>query len=291
MLHLEAKRLRPALTLMACNMFSDNIKPAIYPALAIEVFHNFTLMHDDIMDNSDLRRKNETVHVKWNKNIALLSGDAMVIKAYELLFQEKGLPLLEILPVFNQTALQVCEGQQFDMDYEKRMDVSIDEYLQMVEYKTAALVAGSLKIGAIIGRAAEKDAGRLYEFGRNIGIAFQLQDDLLDVFADEAIFGKVTGNDIVSNKKTILLIEALNRTKGELKVRLLDWIKRTEFVREEKVQAVKMIYAALSIEELVKDKIQCYHDRALENLSKVNIDPDRKKELEKFSAYLMNRKK
>jgi geranylgeranyl diphosphate synthase type II len=152
-------------------------------------------------------------------------------------------------------------------------------------------VAGSLKIGAIIGRAAEKDAGRLYEFGRNIGIAFQLQDDLLDVFADEAIFGKVTGNDIVSNKKTILLIEALNRTKGELKVRLLDWIKRTEFVREEKVQAVKMIYAALNIEELVKDKIQCYHDRALENLSKVNIDPDRKKELEKFSAYLMNRKK
>jgi geranylgeranyl diphosphate synthase, type II len=291
MLELEAKRLRPSMVLMACNIFTDDITGAIYPALAVEVFHNFTLVHDDIMDNSALRRNNSTVHVKWSPDIAILSGDAMLIKAYELLSHKSVQDLEKILPVFNQTALQVCEGQQFDMDYENRHDVTIAEYLQMVEYKTAVLLAAALKIGALSGGAGESEADLLYEFGRNIGIAFQLQDDLLDVFADAAVFGKVTGNDIVSNKKTILLVEALNTKNENEKNNLLEWIGRKDFDRDDKIQAIQQIYLSLQLKEMVTQRIQHYHMLAVEQLNILPVASEKKKGLRKFSEYLMNRKK
>jgi len=291
MLELEAKRLRPSLVLLGCNVFSDNIQPAIFPALAIELFHNFTLMHDDIMDKSALRRNNPTVHARWNQNVAILSGDAMLIKAYEMLSLGPAVYLHKILPVFNKTALQVCEGQQYDMDYEHNLSVTIDNYIRMVEYKTAVLIAASLKIGALVGGAGETESDELYEFGRNIGIAFQLQDDLLDVFADPEVFGKVTGNDIVSNKKTILLIEALNQASGIIREKLLGWIKKEEFNRNEKIHAVKSIYQELNLEQSTIERIRHYHEKAIENLNILRIDVSRKSELLVFSTYLMNRKK
>jgi geranylgeranyl diphosphate synthase type II len=291
MLDLEAKRLRPCLVLMACNVFSDQIEPAIYPALAIEVFHNFTLVHDDIMDNSNMRRNQLTVHVKWSPNVGILSGDAMLIKAYELISHESVRHTAAIMPVFNQTALQVCEGQQYDMDYESRFDVSISDYLKMVEYKTAVLLAAALKIGALSGGASAAEAGGLYEFGRNIGIAFQLQDDLLDVYADAAVFGKVTGNDIVSNKKTILLIEALNTASGKNRIELMEWLSRKDFNRNEKVNAIQSIYSSLHLDEAVNQRIREYHQIAIDHLEKLPVAKNRKNELFRFSEYLMNRKK
>jgi geranylgeranyl diphosphate synthase type II len=289
MLNLEAKRLRPCLVLMGCNVFSDSIEQAVYPALAIEVFHNFTLIHDDIMDRSELRRNRPTVHVKWNPSVAILSGDAMLIKAYELLAHDSVTNLKEILPVFNETALNVCEGQQFDMDYESCSGITIDEYLNMVDFKTAVLVAASLKIGALTGGASESDAGMLCRFGQNIGRAFQLQDDLLDVFADSSVFGKVTGNDIVSNKKTILLIEALNSGNRKLKSELLHWMNKTEFDRNEKIRAVKEIYLMLHLDEIVNKRIRQFHDTAMDNLDRVDVAEERKTELRNFSEYLMKR--
>jgi geranylgeranyl diphosphate synthase type II len=290
-LGLEAKRLRPALVLMGCNVFSDIIDAAVYPAMAIEVFHNFTLVHDDIMDHSDLRRNHPTIHIKWNPSVAILSGDAMLIKAYELLSHPTVVNLKQILPVFNDTALKVCEGQQFDMDYETCSGISIDEYLRMVEYKTAALVAASLKIGAITGNASDKDAESLYEFGRNIGIAFQLQDDLLDVFADSAVFGKVTGNDIVSNKKTILMIEALNQANRNVRSELLRWFGKAEFDRNEKINAVREIYKSMKLDQIVKQKIKHYHERAMLYLNDISVAEERINELKNFSHYLMDRKR
>jgi geranylgeranyl diphosphate synthase type II len=290
-MELEAKRLRPSLVLMGCNVFTDNIDTAIYPAMAVEVFHNFTLMHDDIMDESTMRRNRSTVHIKWNQNVAILSGDAMLIKAYELLAKDSGPMLNCILPVFNQTALQVCEGQQYDMDYEQLIEVTIEDYLKMVEYKTAVLLAASLKIGALLGGAGDEEAELLYEFGRNIGIAFQLQDDLLDVFADPAVFGKVKGNDIVSNKKTILLVEALHVASGSTLQILKEWLTKTNFDRDEKVAAISSIYSTLNIEQSVEGRIKQYHQRAVESLEKLLVLPVRKSALLDFSSYLMNRKK
>jgi geranylgeranyl diphosphate synthase type II len=291
LLQLEAKRIRPSLVIMGCNVFSENIQPAISPALAIEVFHNFTLMHDDIMDNSDKRRSNATVHVKWNKNVAILSGDAMLIKAYELLTQVSQDRLPYILPVFNETALRVCEGQQFDMDYEHCLEVSIEDYLKMVEYKTAVLLAASLKIGALIGGASEIESDLLYEFGRNLGVAFQLQDDLLDIFADPAVFGKVTGNDIVANKKTILLVEALSCAREDVRSNLLHWLNQDDFQREEKISAIRNIYHELNLEQSVNNRINHYHQLATDHLNKLEIDRERMSELLAFSTYLMHRKK
>ena len=276
MLNLEAKRLRPSMVLMACNIFTDNIQPAIYPAMAIEVFHNFTLLHDDIMDQSDLRRNHPTVHVKWSPNVAILSGDAMLIKAYELLGHQLSEQHEAIYTVFNHTALQVCEGQQYDIDFEQSLDVTIKDYLKMIEYKTAVLIAASLKIGALTGGAQVLEADLLYEFGKNIGIAFQLQDDYLDVFADATVFGKVTGNDIVSNKKTILLIEALNKATGNARKELLTWIKSSNFNRSEKIRAVQEIYTSLKIDQAVNHRIQDYYGRATENVEKLNADSEKK---------------
>jgi geranylgeranyl diphosphate synthase type II len=291
MLDLEAKRIRPSIVLMACNVFSEDVQAAIFPALAIEVFHNFTLVHDDIMDKSDIRRNRATVHVKWNPDIAVLSGDAMLIKSYELLSLSPSAFLGKILPIFNQTALEVCEGQQYDMDYEKHFEVNIGDYLKMVEYKTAVLLAASFKIGAIAGGATIEQSEDLYNFGKDLGIAFQLQDDLLDVFADASVFGKVNGNDIVTNKKTILLIEALNSAKGEMKEKLMSWINRETFNREEKVNSIRNMYQQLKLDERVNGYIRKYHESALLHLKNLAIEEHKKTELLRFSEKLMNRKK
>lgn len=287
----EGKRIRPSLTLLACNLFTDIIDASVYPALAVELFHNFTLLHDDIMDNSDMRRGQPTVHQKWNNNVAILSGDAMLIKAYEYLSKCSVSILSEVLAIFNKTALEVCEGQQFDMDFETDTKVTVSDYLKMIELKTSVLIAASLKIGAICGRAGEKDAELLYQFGRNLGIAFQLQDDLLDVYADPVMFGKFTGGDIISNKKTYLLISALSMAKGNILEDLNDWISRKEFDRHAKIKAVTEIYNQLNVKSLTESRIKDFYQEALLSLGKVSVSKDRKGELSAFASQLMNRKK
>lgn len=290
-LNLDAKRVRPSLVLMACNLFSEKVDEGIPAAMAIEVFHNFTLIHDDIMDGSDLRRNQPTVHKKWNESIALLSGDAMLIKAYEILFQSNKQLLPLLFPVFNQTALEVCEGQQYDMDFEKMTDVSVQDYLLMIERKTAVLIAASLQMGAICGRADDRDAFLLYEFGKNIGLAFQLQDDLLDVFSDSEVFGKVCGNDIVSNKKTLLIIEALSRAGKPEKEVLNYWMEKKVFDRREKIESIRNIYLSLGIDMIVRQRIEACHQKALKCLGEVSVSADRKEVLINFSNQLMKRKK
>jgi geranylgeranyl diphosphate synthase, type II len=291
MLDLGGKRFRPSLVLMGCNVFSDDITPAMNPALAIEIFHNFTLMHDDIMDRSEMRRNKLTVHKKWNQNIAILSGDVMIIKSYELITKWSTQYSNQIMPVFNQMATQVCEGQQYDMDFEQKLFISIDEYLKMIELKTAVLIAASLKIGALAGKAEKLQSELLYRFGKNMGMAFQLQDDLLDVYAEEDVVGKQTGNDIVSNKKTILLVEALTRVKGDDLQLLIDWLKKSDFDRKEKIEAIKNIYHKVDIKRLVLNRIRFFYDQAMINLHDLKVEPDRKSELAKFSRHLLTREK
>jgi geranylgeranyl diphosphate synthase type II len=291
MLEPEGKRIRPALVLLGCNVYSDDVFQAVPAAMAIEVFHNFTLMHDDIMDKALMRRNRHAVHVKWTPNIALLSGDAMVIKAYELLAEIKGPSFFRVFSLFNETALKVCEGQQYDMDFESRTDISENDYLHMVELKTAVLLAASLKAGAIIGGADDSGADMLYEFGRNIGIAFQLQDDFLDVYANPLAFGKEMGNDIVSNKKTLLLIQALKLATGPVRDELLYWLTAECFDRNEKIQRIRIIYDQLHIDELSRERVKTYHEKALDMLNKLSCTNTRIAELRAFSDILMNRNK
>ncbi len=289
-LSIGGKRVRPVMVLMAANLFNENVTPALNAAMAIESFHNFTLMHDDIMDKSDMRRNVQTVHTKWNNNIAILSGDALCIKAYELLAKVPAGTLSNVLPIFTETALQVCEGQQYDMNFEHSEIVSIDNYLKMIELKTSVLIAASLQIGAIIGGASNDDAKKLYEFGLNVGLAFQIQDDWLDVYGEPKTFGKPIGNDIVSNKKTFLLINALNIAKGETKQKLLQLIRAKEFDTDEKYEAVVDIYNQLNINEITQAKISDYYQLALQSYKSVNVDNVRKKTLEDFVGKLMDRK-
>jgi len=290
-LETDGKRIRPALVLMGCNVFSDDISQAIHAAMAIEVFHNFTLMHDDIMDQSVLRRNRPAVHIKWNQNIAILSGDTMLIKAYEILSGTPASSLSSVLRLFNHTALKVCEGQQYDMDFEYSRDITLGEYLNMVELKTAVLLAAALKIGAVIGGAGDREADLLYEFGRNIGIAFQLQDDMLDVYADPLIFGKVTGNDIVSNKKTVLLVQALHASAGQQRKELITWLKTEKFDREEKIRCMKDIYDQLSLESATTSMVKGYHHKALAILDNLSCHSERTAPLKQFTESLINRKK
>jgi len=285
------KRIRPALVLAACNLFSDTIDAALPAALAFEVFHNFTLLHDDIMDNSPIRRNKETVHKKWNKNIAVLSGDAMMIKAYDLLSDLPADLLKTILKLFNQTALKVCEGQQYDMDFENCDNVSEESYLNMIKLKTSVLIAAALKIGALIGGASEKDAELLYDFGINIGLAFQIQDDLLDTYGDTAVFGKKNGNDIITGKKTFLLINALQKADFKTFEKLRNLIKNKEIEDEEKIQSVIRIYNELNIRDLTENKIDEYHQKALTYLENVSLKNEKKSELLNFALQIMKRKK
>jgi len=288
-LSMGGKRLRPVLTLMSCNLFTDDLEDAIKPALGLEVFHNFTLLHDDLMDKADKRRNKPTVHKVWNANTAILSGDAMLIAAYRLIGETKPEFLKEILDLFTVTALQICGGQQYDMEFESRMDVSVDEYMEMIRLKTGVLLACALKIGAIVGGASAKDAENLYQFGIQIGLAFQLQDDLLDVYGDTAVFGKSIGGDILCNKKTFLLINALKRSNEQQRNDLQNWIEKKIFDPNEKISAVTHLYDELCLRELSESKIRECCDRAMNYISRVGVTTYRKACLEDLSSRLMNR--
>ena len=286
---LGGKRIRPVLTLMACNLFADSIQDAIAPALGIEIFHNFTLLHDDLMDKADLRRGNPTVHKKWSPNTAILTGDAMQIVAYQYIGKSPQHTLSSILDLFSQTALEVCEGQQYDMDFENLDDVSVEQYLDMIRLKTAVLLACSLKVGAIIGGATEKDADLLYLFGEKIGLAFQLRDDLLDTFGDEDTFGKTIGGDIVCNKKTFLLIKTLELASDLDKKTIANWLHQVQFEKQEKVDAVTRIYIKNNIKELCETKIESYFQEAMDALYAVDVNVLHKSELIMLTEKLMHR--
>lgn len=283
------KRLRPVLLLMATNLYQDNVEDSIIPAVGVEIFHNYTLLHDDVMDNADIRRGRPTVHKKWDRNVAILSGDAAAITAYMYLVKCKEEYLRTAIDTFNTVAMDVCKGQQYDMEFETRMDVSVDEYVHMIYLKTAALIAGSLKLGAAFGGASKKEQEMLYDFGKYLGIAFQLQDDHLDVYGDVATFGKKIGGDIISNKKTFLLISAMEMAKGEQKERLLAQINAKEFNEQEKIDTLTAIYNELGIEELVKKEIIKYIDKSIELLNDIQVAEDRKHVLMEMVTILKDR--
>lgn len=288
-LSLGGKRIRPLLTLMSANLFLDNVDIAIKTAIGIEIFHNFTLLHDDLMDKSDIRRGKETVHKKWNSNTAILSGDAMLIEAYKYISDTKLEFLPEVLTLFNETAMEVCKGQQFDMDFEKRNDVSVEEYIEMIRLKTAVLLACSLKMGALLSDASHEDAKHLYDFGINIGLAFQLKDDLLDVYGDTEKFGKAIGGDILNNKKTFLLIKAYELSNEQQKDKLNRWVFAQQYNDEEKISAVKNIYNELNLKIVSDNLINKYYLSALKSISRVKVSEERKKELYQLTESLMLR--
>ncbi|MEO6148521.1 MAG: polyprenyl synthetase family protein [Mucilaginibacter sp.] len=288
-LSIGGKRLRPALVLMACDMFGGNVEAAVKPALAIEVFHNFTLMHDDIMDNAPLRRGKTTVHEKWNANIAILSGDVMMVEANKLIMQVDDRILRTVMNVFNETAQGVCEGQQFDMNFEQDDTVTIDEYLDMIRLKTAVLLGGALKIGALIGGADAENAENLYRFGVNLGIAFQLQDDILDVYGDPEKFGKQVGGDIISNKKTFLLIKATELAQEKESTQLAKWIAAKNFNATEKVAAVTTIYNNLQVRQHAENTMNAYAEKAFKALDAISLGDEHKHYLREFADGLMVR--
>jgi geranylgeranyl diphosphate synthase, type II len=290
-LSMGGKRIRPVMCLMACELFDDHIEKAIQPALALEIFHNFTLLHDDIMDKAEKRRNKDCVHIKWNENVAILSGDAMQILSYQVLSQLPVEQLKEGLELFSQTAIEVCEGQQFDMDFETCDRVSVDEYLNMTRLKTAVLLAASLKMGAIVGGASPKDASLLYQFGISTGLAFQLKDDLLDVYGDAQTFGKKIGGDILCNKKTFLLINALEKADPATKSTIQSWLDKTAFSPCEKIAAVTNIYNHLGIKELCILEIEKHQNKAFESLNKVSVSDNRKTILVQLVNELMDRNK
>ena len=283
------KRLRPTLVLLACDLFGADFRKALYPALGLEIFHNFTLLHDDLMDNSPFRRNKATVHVKWDPNTAILSGDAMSIFAYSLICAVDPAVLAEVVGLFNKTALQVCEGQMLDMDYSLKKKLTIPEYLEMIGLKTSVLIAASLGIGAIIAGAEKKSSAKIYDFGMNLGLAFQLMDDLLDSFGDQQVFGKKIGNDILTNKKTFLLIKAMERAKGNELERLVELYSGNDFDPEEKINAVIHIFQKLDIRKATELKISEYHMLALSCLEEIDLPSERKCVLRDFSETLMKR--
>lgn len=288
-LSLGGKRVRPLLTLMASNLFTNEVDVALSSAMAIEVFHNFTLLHDDLMDKSNMRRGQPTVHKKWDANTAILSGDAMLIEAYKYIANVSPDVLPQTLSLFTKTSMEVCEGQQYDMDFEERNDVSVDEYIAMIRLKTAVLLGCSLKLGAIVSKSSDEDSDNLYEFGINIGLAFQLKDDLLDVYGESAKFGKKLGGDILNNKKTFLLIKALELSNDNQRKELQEWITAEVFDNSEKIAAVKKIYDELNLKKVAEDLMKKYYLAALNSLSAVSVSEERKKELIYLADSLMNR--
>lgn len=288
-LDLGGKRMRPLLTLIACDLFDGTISDAVKPALGLEIFHNFTLLHDDIMDKAPLRRNQPTVHKKWNADIAILSGDTMFVQSFQYVMQSPAIHLKEVLEVFTKTAIEVCEGQQMDMDFERQLNVSIPQYIKMITLKTSVLLAGSMKIGAIIGGARAEDAVHIYEFGKNLGIAFQLQDDILDVFGTSHKVGKQTGGDIVSNKKTYLLLKAMDMADRYKKEELQLWMHTTDVDAVEKVEAVKSIYEYLGVKALAEAEMQKYYEKSLTHLNEIPCNQNKKEMLKHFANNLMQR--
>jgi geranylgeranyl diphosphate synthase, type II len=288
-LSIGGKRLRPVLALMTCNLYSDTIDDAIIPATGLEVFHNFTLVHDDIMDQAPVRRNLPTVHSKWNVNQAVLSGDVMAFIANDCFLQTPPRHLLKVFRVFNKAAIEVCAGQQLDIDFEKTVVVSNEEYLEMIELKTAALLAASAKIGAIIGGADDRDSDLIYEFGRNLGMAFQIQDDLLDIYGDTKVFGKIMGGDIISNKKTIMLVKAYELATAEQTKQLHEQFSMHEFDPDTKVKKVVNLYNQLNIKSITEKVANDYIDTAFSLLERVGVPKERKTELENIANSLIGR--
>ncbi len=289
-LSLGGKRLRPTLLLMAYNIYKENFSEVMDVAMGIEVFHNFTLLHDDLMDAADKRRGMPTVHKQWNANTAILSGDAMLIAAYQLVAKADSRHLKPVLDLFSKTAVEVCGGQQYDMEFETRNDVTEEEYIEMIRLKTAVLLAGALKLGAILADAPAADAEHLYQFGIALGLAFQLQDDLLDVYGDTATFGKNIGGDILCDKKTFLLINAFRRANTTQLETLNRWIGASEIDPAEKITAVTHIYDELKLKELSEEKIETYFDEAMLHLEALSVDKEKLAALKEVSRKLMHRK-
>lgn len=288
-LSMGGKRIRPVLMLLSYNLFKEDPETILMPACALETYHNYTLLHDDLMDNADLRRGHETVHKKWNANTAILSGDSMLVLAYQRMQQCSSDKMADVLALFTETALEIGEGQEYDMAFEHRDDVSEEEYIEMIRLKTSVLLACALKIGAILAGASKEDADNLYRFGEQIGLAFQLQDDFLDVYGDTRVFGKAIGGDITSNKKTFMLINALNHANDEQRRQLESWIGATKFDRDEKVAAVTRLYNEIGIDRMAQDKIAYYFEQSRKYLQAVSVDESRKAELAAYAQRMMNR--
>ncbi len=290
-LDLGGKRLRPLLVILAYSLYKNDIEKVLKPAAAVEVFHNFTLVHDDIMDEAPLRRGKATVHEKWNSNLAILSGDVMLIKAYELFETVDDAVFKRVIKAFNVCAIEVCEGQQHDMNFETNDVVTADEYMRMIRQKTAILLGFSLELGGILAGANKVDCKRLKEFGIDIGIGFQLKDDLLDVYAHKADFGKQVGGDIIANKKTFLLIKALENADVATKITIEGWLKKENFDKKEKVAAVKAIYDKLKIRYIAEEKTNEYFEKGFQSLEDLAVNEERKNVLLTFTKNLINRKK
>src|SRR5574344_933684 len=289
-LSIGGKRIRPILMLLSYNLYKDDVSSILPNACALETYHNYTLLHDDLMDNADMRRGHLTVHKKWDDNTAILSGDTMLVLAYQRMTQCRQDKLKPILDLFTETALEIGEGQQYDMEFETRNDVTEDEYIEMIRLKTSVLLACALKMGAILADASEEDAENLYRFGAQVGLAFQLQDDLLDVYGDPKVFGQKIGGDILCNKKTYMLINAVLKANDAQKADLQRWLDMKTFDPKEKIRAVTDIYNQIGIRKVCEDRINLHFERSKCFIEKVNVTADRKAELRKFVASLMNRR-
>lgn len=288
-LSMGGKRIRPTLMLLAYNLYKENPEDILMNACALETYHNYTLLHDDLMDNADMRRGHLTVHKKWNDNTAILSGDSMLVLAFQRMMQCDEKHLKDILDLFTVTALEIGEGQQYDMEFETRNDVKEEEYIEMIRLKTSVLLACALKIGAILADASAEDADNLYKFGEQIGLAFQLQDDYLDVYGDSKVFGKEIGGDITSNKKTYMLINAFNKANDAQREELTRWVSARDFDRNEKVDAVTRLYNEIGIDQLAQDKIAYYFAQSKKFLDAVNVPEEKKEELRKYAQKMMKR--
>ena len=288
---LGGKRIRPLMTLMSCDMFGGQIEDAIYPAIGLEIFHNFTLIHDDILDDASLRRGKPTVFKKWNTNRAILSGDTMFAMSNNYFLKTKESFVIPLLQIFNKTAIEVCQGQQYDMNFETKKDVSIEDYIEMIRLKTAVLLGACAKIGAVTGNATEEDANLIYNFAENLGVAFQLKDDILDCYSNQDVFGKKTGGDIVSNKKTFLFLKALELSDKEQKGKLEYWFNLTDAEADIKINSVKGIYDSLNIKQITETELTKYYEKALNCLDAIKVGDERKEIFHEFANDLMRREK
>ena len=289
-LSMGGKRIRPVLMLLGYNLYKEDTDKILMNAIALETYHNYTLLHDDLMDQADLRRGHETVHKKWDSNTAILSGDSMLVLAYERMAQCDCRHLADVLRLFTTTALEIGEGQQYDMEFETRDDVREEEYIEMIRLKTSVLLACALKIGAILADASAEDADNLYKFGEQIGLAFQLQDDYLDVYGDSKVFGKKIGGDITSNKKTFMLINAFSHANEAQRQELEKWVNAKSFDREEKIAAVTRLYNEIGIDKMAQAKIAYYFEQSKKYLDAVQVPAERKEELQKYAQRMMKRK-
>jgi len=283
------KRIRPVLTLLACDLFDGQVEDALNPAIALEMFHNFTLIHDDIMDKAPMRRGKKTVYKKWNTDIAILSGDALFAKAYEVAIKTNEKYLKNVLKVLTKAAIDVCEGQQYDMNYETDKNITLPDYIEMIRLKTAALIGACLKTGAIIGNADDNEVAKMYNFGENLGLAFQLKDDLLDLFGKEEVFGKKTGGDVITNKKTYLYVKSFELATGNEKKILSNYFSGNEFDEEEKIKTVKSIYNNLNVIEITENEIDKFFKQSIKCLDEINLPSFRKSELKKLANQLLRR--